>query len=58
MPHLITTTMQPDQQIEVDDAEYIDLKRQGLIHTEHPEQAVATAPATSKAVKTAASKEG
>lgn len=59
MPHLISTTMQPDQQIEVGDAEYLDLKRDGLIATDFDEQAAAPAPAvTSKAVKPAANKEG
>lgn len=58
MPHLITTTMQPDKPIEVDDAEYLDLKRDGLIAVDHTEQAAAPAPATSKAAKTATSKEG
>lgn len=59
MPHVITTTMQPDKPIEVDDVEYLDLKRQGLIAADHTEQAAAPAPAvTSKAAKPAASKEG
>lgn len=58
MPHLITTTMQPDKQIEVDDAEYLDLKRDGLIANDHhADQAAAPAPATSKAAKPATSKE-
>ncbi|MFI1166565.1 hypothetical protein ACH4UM_23915 [Streptomyces sp. NPDC020801] len=59
MTHKITTTMQPTVQIEVDDAEYLDLKRQGLIaqddagHAETSsdvpaavENAAASAPAT------------
>ena len=58
MPHLITTTMQPDKPIEVDDAEYLDLKRDGLIAVDHTEQAAAPAPATSKAAKPATNKEG
>lgn len=29
----ITTTMRPDEEIQVDDAEFLDLKRQGLIHS-------------------------
>ena len=59
MPHLITTTVQPDKTIEVDDAEYTDLKRQGLVLVDHTEQAAATAPAvTTKAAKPAAPKEG
>lgn len=28
----IRTTMQPDKEIEVDEREYLDLQRQGLIH--------------------------
>lgn len=59
MTHLITTTMQPDKSIEVGDAEYTDLKRQGLILIDYTEQAAATAPAvTTKAAKSAAPKEG
>lgn len=58
MSHLIATTMQPDKKIEVEDAEYLDLKRDGLIATDHTEQATAPAPATSKAAKTATNKEG
>jgi hypothetical protein len=59
VPHLITTTMQPDKPIEVDDTEYLDLKRQGLIAVDHTEQAAASAPAASKKAATSAtSKEG
>ena len=59
MNHKISTTMQPDKQIEVEETEYLDLKRQGLIAADTPEQAAAPAPAiTSKAAKPAASKEG
>lgn len=59
MTHLITTTMQPDRPIEVEDTEYLDLKRQGLVLVDHTEQAAATAPATSKkAASSAATKEG
>ena len=50
--------MQPDKPIEVDDAEYLDLKRDGLIAVDHTEQAAAPAPATSKAAKPATNKEG
>ena len=39
MIHTISTTMQPDQPIEVDDTEYLDLKRQGLIAVDYTEQA-------------------
>jgi hypothetical protein len=59
VPHLITTTMQPDKQIEVGDAEYLDLKRDGLIAVDHAEQAAPPAPATTKkAAQSATSKEG
>lgn len=29
--HTVRTTMQPDREIEVGDAEYLDLQRQGLL---------------------------
>ena len=59
MNHMITTTMCPDQVLEVDDAEYVDLKRQGLILIDHTEPAAATASATTKkAASPAAVKEG
>lgn len=59
MTHSITTTMRPDEPIDVDDAEYADLKRDGLIAVDHTEQAAAAAPATTKkAATSAANKEG
>lgn len=59
MTHLISTTMQPDKPIEVEDTEYLDLKRQGLVLVDHTEQAEATAPViTKKAASSAANKEG
>lgn len=58
MTHTIATTMQPDKPIEVDDAEYTDLMRQGLVLVDHTEQAAAPAPATKKAAQPATSKEG
>lgn len=30
--HKIRTTMRPDEEITVDDAELLDLQRQGLVH--------------------------
>ena len=58
MIHTISTTMQPGVVLEVDDAEYFDLKRQGLISVDHTEQAAAAAPATTKkAAASATSKE-
>jgi hypothetical protein len=50
--------MQPDVVLEVDDAEYTDLERQGLVLVDHTEQAAAAAPATKKAATPATSKEG
>lgn len=58
MTHLITTTMRPDQVVEVEDTEYVDLERQGLVLVDHTEQAAASAPAAKKAAPSAASKEG
>jgi hypothetical protein len=29
--HTVRTTMRPDVEVEVDDADYLDLKRQGLL---------------------------
>jgi hypothetical protein len=55
--HTVRTTMQPDREIEVDDADYLDLKRQGLLVEDpapEPQPAPAVAPAP---VKKAASKE-
>lgn len=65
MIHKIRTTMQPDVELEVEDTEYLDLKRQGLIAVDYdeqtpaePEQAAAPAPAvTKKAAPPAPSKE-
>lgn len=37
MKRTIRTTMRPHEEIEVDEAEFLDLSRQGLIHEEvHP----------------------
>lgn len=59
MNHTISTTMRPDKVIEVDDAEYTDLTRQGLVLIDYSEQAAAAAPATTKKAATAAAtKEG
>lgn len=41
----IRTTMQPDREIDVDDAEYLDLKRQGLLVKETAEEEVPPATA-------------
>ncbi len=59
MTHTISTTMQPDKVIEVEDTEYTDLSRQGLVLIDYAEQAAAAAPATTKkAASSAATKEG
>jgi hypothetical protein len=50
--------MRPDEAIDVGDAEYTDLMRDGLILVDHTEQAAASAPATKKAATAAATKEG
>lgn len=44
----VRTTMRPDQTIDVDDAEYLDLQRQGLLVEETAQEEVppATAAAT------------
>jgi len=58
VPHLIATTMQPDKPIEVEDPEYLDLKRQGLVLIDYAVQAAATETATTKkAAPSATSKE-
>lgn len=41
--HTVRTTMRPDQTIEVNDAEYLDLHRQGLLVEDLPEAAPQTA---------------
>lgn len=41
---IVRTTMRPDQPIKVDDAEYLDLKRQGLLIEETQAQPEAAAP--------------
>lgn len=59
MTHKIATTLQPDVVLEVDDAEYTDLSRQGLVLIDYSEQAATAAPATTKkAAPSAATKEG
>ncbi|MYS15168.1 hypothetical protein [Streptomyces sp. SID4982] len=78
MTHTVRTTMRPDQELEVNDAEYLDLQRQGLLHGDNsrsetptpsrdqtaatnpatPEQAQASAPATTRPAKPATTKEG
>lgn len=52
----VRTTMRPDEEIEVSDTEYVDLKRDGLL-VETPEPPTAPAPAK-KAAASAANKEG
>lgn len=59
----VRTTMRPDQTIEVDDAEYLDLQRQGLLVEEDAAKDVppATAAPANPAKKTsgaAGTKEG
>lgn len=54
----IRTTMRPDVEIEVGDAEYLDLKRQGLLVGDTTPLPDASAPADRKAAPAATSKEG
>ncbi|MET8826101.1 hypothetical protein ABZX40_13595 [Streptomyces sp. NPDC004610] len=51
MTRKVRTTMQPDKEIEVGDAEYLDLKRQGLLIEE-------SVPPPSAALTTSAKKPG
>ena len=50
----VRTTMQPDREIDVDDAEYLDLQRQGLLveDTAHEDVPPATAAPANPAKKT------
>jgi hypothetical protein len=50
----VRTTMRPDQPIDVDDAEYLDLQRQGLLVEETATESVppATAAPANPAKKT------
>lgn len=45
----VRTTIQPHVDLEVGDAEYLDLKRQGLLVEDHPAAAPAAAPAKTTA---------
>lgn len=55
----VRTTIQPHVELEVDDAEYTDLKRQGLLIIEDPAPAVPTpAAAPTKPHATAKKDEG
>jgi hypothetical protein len=56
----VRTTMQPDREIDVDDAEYLDLKRQGLLVQADANQDVppATAAPAVPAKKTTAGAAG
>jgi hypothetical protein len=51
----VRTTMQPDREIEVDAAEYLDLQRQGLLVGDSPAPVAeaATAPSAVTPKKTA-----
>jgi hypothetical protein len=56
--HLIRTTMQPHLRVEVGDAEYLDLQRQGLLIEDPAPMTPALAPAAKKAAPSALTKEG
>lgn len=58
MTRTVRTTMRPDLEIEIGDAEYLDLQRQGLLTTEPTAQPDAAAPATRKATAATTTKEG
>lgn len=58
MTHKIRTTMRPDKEIEVPDADYLDLKRQGLLVEDTPTPPAKPAAATTKAATPATTKEG
>lgn len=45
----VRTTMQPHVTLEVSDAEYLDLKRQGVLIEDEPAAAPAAAPAKTTA---------
>lgn len=47
----VRTTMQPDREFEVGHAEYLDLKRQGLLIEDTPAPAPAPAAAPAAATK-------
>lgn len=46
----VRTTMQPDQTLTVDDTEYVDLKRQGLLIEDQPTPTPAAKPKPPAAV--------
>jgi hypothetical protein len=54
----VRTTMRPDVEIEVGDAEYLDLKRQGLLVGDNTPLPDASAPVARKSAPAATSKEG
>jgi hypothetical protein len=54
----VRTTMRPDEEIEVGDAEYLDLKRQGLLVDDDTPLPAASAPVDRKSAPAATSKEG
>lgn len=53
----VRTTMQPHVELEVGDAEYLDLQRQGLLLEDTPAAAPAAAPAKTVTAAAAKSKE-
>ncbi|MFF4552710.1 hypothetical protein [Streptomyces sp. NPDC001422] len=52
MSHKVRTTMSPDEEIEVGDAEYLDLSRQGLLAEESATEDVPPATAAPAPPKT------
>lgn len=57
MTHTIRTTMRPDVEIEVGDAEYLDLQRMGLVVTDEPAAPAAAAKKTPGAPAAGSTKE-
>lgn len=60
MTHTVRTTMRPDEKIEVGDADYLDLQRQGLLIEETATETVppaTAAPATPKKPSAAGNRE-
>lgn len=48
MSHIVRTTMRPDVEVEVGDADYLDLKRQGLLVEDGPTTSEPASPPAAK----------
>lgn len=58
MTRTVRTTMRPDQPVEVDDAEYTDLQRQGLLTEDADPPSVPATAVKRTATPAATTKEG